>query len=676
MVKSSAMAQDVGFKCGASENLQSPCHKIAENGSPDVDMEELCLERIPNFHCKSLPTTTPRQKTTTQDDIVGKRGSMYHSSSEITTIKIKKLQEGRRKKIDSTLDGDAFLSFEIVGSSSRPSTTGSYLFSHQNRRSEANSCVETCKIHQVEASWDFLDLSFRELPDDNCKLAQPHMDCTLLKNDAGDGFLEILLEEEEIMKAPCRNAAAHLIGGGGETSKGIEANGLQNKTRNSTSNLPETMSTKVSISDGDGACPSQTECVRRGIDNGPRVRSNPFKKILDPIIKSKSLRSPSLMEDSNSVTMPVDRKNRVSHKLLLGDFSRTEQSQSINCQPNGEMRHMTATLSPAHLQAVLKLDSKNGVPVFEFCVEGPEECISARSWKTGNELNWIYTFHSGGKRSIAAGRTSKDGRWCSPPIVGQMQVSSYLCSQVGNDGILKNSITTEFVLYDIAHARRSFAVEEKNPCTKTTQSTLCSVIDKSVSGDFPHRINLADHQNSARNKSNVSTSCPWSEEDLYPHLEVAAITIQIPFSRSKSKECKNGLSPGTIKMVTPNGPHGLPSDNEASPSPLLDRCRYGGGCDCGGWDMACPIAIIGNAYANNWANSVSKEGGHPMELFMLVHFVILILIFGVQNYLGPCMFLVLRILGFFHAYSPEENPRLIKILWWQRSAPRPLHEGQ
>ncbi|KAL5211150.1 hypothetical protein ABZP36_006773 [Zizania latifolia] len=70
-------------------------------------------------------------------------------------------------------------------------------------------------------------------------------------------------------------------------------------------------------------------------------------------------------------------------------------------------------------------------------------------------------------------------------------------------------------------------------------------------------------------------------------------------------------------MVTPSGLHGLPSNNEVSPSPLLDRWRYGGGCDCGGWDMACPIAVLGNAYDNNWANSVTKEGEHPMELFVL-----------------------------------------------------------
>uniref|UniRef100_A0A0D9Z0V1 DUF3527 domain-containing protein n=1 Tax=Oryza glumipatula TaxID=40148 RepID=A0A0D9Z0V1_9ORYZ len=628
------MRQDVASKCdsrsrsgAAPEIMRSPRRTIGENGYRDTrhhqlkcsdgNLGELRVESIPNFHCKSLPTRN--RNTNAEDSIVGKRGSMYQSSSEISMIR--KLHEGRRKKIDSALDGDAFLSFEIVDSSSQPSTSGAYLFSHQNRRSEAKSSVESRRIHR--ASRDFLDLSFRELPDENCRLDRPRMDCTLLKNDAGDGFLEISLEEE-VTKGPCRNAAPQLIGG--ESSKGTEANCLQNKIsvcpsesncsqreRNSTNSLPESMSAKVSISDGT----RPSESVRHGIENSTKVRSSPFKKILDPIMKSKSIRSPSLMEDSNHVTMPVNRKNCVSRKSLLSDFSRSEQSQSINCQLNGERQHTTNALSPAHLQAVLNLDTKNGIPVFEFCVEGPEESISARSWKTGNDLNWIYTFHSGGKRASAAGRASKDGRWCSPPIVGQMQVSSYLCSEVGKDGVLTNSVITEFVLYDIAHARRSFSVEEKTQCTETTQSTLSSAVEKSASGDCPQRINLMDQQNSARNNSDVSTSCPWSEEDLYPHLEIAATVIQVPFNRSKSKELKSGLSPGTVKVITPSGLHGLPNDDETSPSPLLDRWRYGGGCDCGGWDMACPIAVLGNAYDNNWANSVTKEGENPMELFVL-----------------------------------------------------------
>ncbi|KAL6847697.1 hypothetical protein ACP4OV_022485 [Aristida adscensionis] len=625
------MGQDALLKCEnhprlgvGPEILQSSCCIKEENDSRDrrynqlkcgeINSGELRLDRIPNFHCKSLPTRS--RKTNAEQSIVGKRGSMYQSSSEIS--RIKKIQEGRRK-VDSAFDGDAFLSFDIVDSSSQPSTSGSYLHPHQNRRSNAKSSVEITRgINR--ASRDFLDLSFRELPDENFKLDRPRLDCTLLKNDGDDGFLEISLEKE-LTRGPCRNAARHLLDVDSDKGAEMTETNDQHKTSGcaSENNCDErerdSASSSKSMSAKAGSFDANPlESVRHGIENNTKARSSPFKKILDPIMKSKSLRSPSPMDKggSNSLAVPASRKNSISRKSLLSDFSRTEQAPK--CQPNGETQHITSALSPAHLQAVLKLDSRNGIQVFEFCVDGPEESISARSWKTVNELNCIYTFHSGGKRSSAAGRISKDGGWCSPPIIGQVQVSSYLCSEVEKDGSLNNSVVTEFVSYDIAHARRS--AEEKTQCTEAAQSPLCGVADKSISSESPQRINLMDQQKNARNNSDVSTSCPWSEEDLYPHLEIAATVIQVPFNKDKSKEMKNGSSPCTVKVVTPSGLHGLPSDNEASPSPLLDRWRYGGGCDCGGWDMACPIVVLGNAYDINWAESIPINGKHPMELFV------------------------------------------------------------
>jgi hypothetical protein len=623
------MGQDDGLGCENRSKLrahpeisQSSCYTSKENESRNrrhYQMKcsgELHLDRIPNFHCKSLPTRS--RKTNAEQSIAGKRGSMYQSSSEIG--RIRKIQEGRRK-IDSAFDGDAFLSFDIVDSSSQPSTSGAYLHSYQSRRSGAKASVETApKVHR--ASRDFLDPSFRELPDENFKPDRPRLDSTLLKIDGADGFLEISLEKD-LTKGPCRNTAHHLLDI--QSAKGTETNYNHKASENNcgdrerdSSSSSKSMPAKVSSFDGTRL----SESVTHGIEKNIRARSSPFKKILDPIMKSKSLRSSPLMEkgDSNSSTVPVSRKDSMSRKSLLSDFSRTEQA---SCHPNGEVQHVISALSPAHLQAVLKLDSRNGIQVFEFSVEGPEESISARSWKTGNELNSIYTFHSGGKRSSAAGRVSKDGGWCAPPIVGQVQVSSYLCSEVGIDGSVNNSVITEFVSYDIAHARR--ILEEKTQCTETSQPLLSSVVDKSISGESPQRINLLDQQKNARNNSDVSSSYPWSEEDLYPHLEIAATVIQTPFNKDKSKEMKNGSSPCSVKVVTPSGLHGLPkSDDEARPSPLLDRWRFGGGCDCGGWDMACPIVVLGNAYENSQAESITINAKRPMELFVQVHFCSLV----------------------------------------------------
>ncbi|XP_062200983.1 uncharacterized protein LOC133903585 [Phragmites australis] len=591
-----------------SPSRQAQPSRFFQLNRPDGKLGEPCLDKIPNFHCNSLPSRY--REANLEDSVMHKRGSMYQSSSEVS--RLRNLQEGRRK-ISSLHNRNTFSSFEVINSSSQPSTSGACFFPQQIHSSEIRSSVGTNHKFR-QASRELLNLSLREIPEDDSTFEKPRRDCNLLKGDVIDSFLEISLEEDTTEGA-CTNAAPHLLEG--SCSKVTRSNCQHSVSfcpdKRDVCNLPKSFSTKVGVFDA--TCPS--ECVS-GVDGNKKVRSSPFKKIIDPIMKSRSQRNPSLMEmeDAKSSSTPFGGKSRVSRKSLLSDISRTEQSLAADCQTCAEAQHLTVTSSPTHLHAVIKLNPSNGAFGFEFCTKGPEESIYANTWKAGNELNWIYTFHSIGKRASSVGRSSnsKDRRGCLPPIVGQMHVSSYLYSNVGEDGTLNNSAISEFVLYDIAHARRSSAVE-RIQCTDAIQPSFCNVINKSVSGDTRERNNLMRQQNTVRNNSDVSTSCLWSREDLHPHLEVAAIVIQVPFHKTKSKELKAGSSPGTIKAVTAGGAHGLPRDDEASPSPLLDRLKSGGACDCGGWDMSCPIVVLDNAYDSYWVNSVMNESKHPMELF-------------------------------------------------------------
>uniref|UniRef100_A0A0D9XM79 Uncharacterized protein n=2 Tax=Leersia perrieri TaxID=77586 RepID=A0A0D9XM79_9ORYZ len=575
---------------------------------PDGKAGELHLNRIPNFHCKSLPSS--RREGNLEDSIMHKRGSMYQSSSDVS--RLRKLQEGRRK-IDSALSRDSFMSFEIVDSSSQPSTSGSHFSLQHSRSCKPSSSMETSSKVQL-ATWELLSLSLRELPDENSRLGRPRKDCNLLKDCAEDGLLEISLDEDT-------SASVHTRPMEGTSSKDTRSNcqhpadvysdRSKHGEGDPVSKLPKSLSTKVGVFDA--TCPP--ESIHGANSSTTKARSSPFKKILDPIMKSKSLRNPSLMEkeDAKHSSLPHEGKGSGLRKSLLSGISRTEQSHTPNCQQSGEAQSLTVTSSPTHLHAVLKLDPSNDAFGFEFCTKGPEESIYANIWKDGNELNWIYTFHSTGKRTSTVGKTPKDRRGCLPPIVGQMHVSSYLYSEVGQTGVLNNSAISEFVLYDIAHARRSSAVE-RIQCTDSSKPKFCNAVNNSISRGSLERNNLMERLNNTRNNSDASTSSLWSREDLHPHLEVAAAVIQVPFHKAQSKESKDGSSSGTIKVAAAGGAHGLPRDDETSPSPLLDRLKSGGGCDCGGWDMSCPIVVLDNAYDSHWVDSIMNESKHPMEL--------------------------------------------------------------
>ncbi|KAJ6771426.1 hypothetical protein OIU74_017802 [Salix koriyanagi] len=48
----------------------------------------------------------------------------------------------------------------------------------------------------------------------------------------------------------------------------------------------------------------------------------------------------------------------------------------------------------------------------------------------------------------------------------------------------------------------------------------------------------------------------------------------------------------SIDILIPAGLHGGPRTRNGGPSSLIDRWRSGGYCDCGGWDLGCPLTVL------------------------------------------------------------------------------------
>ncbi|KAK9079651.1 hypothetical protein SSX86_001324 [Deinandra increscens subsp. villosa] len=319
----------------------------------------------------------------------------------------------------------------------------------------------------------------------------------------------------------------------------------------------------------------------------PKTRFSPFRKMFDPFTKSKSQKSPlgSAIEEPNEATS-VNARNITLRKSLLNDFSNTEGDyQSLKKDSCS-----SSSSSPAHLSGSLKLRNKNGVPYFEFSVKNPLDVWVAKKWNTGDGFNWVYTFHMAQNRrkSNVSGRGSKDHRSKEFSMLAQMQVSCYLCTEIINSEAFNNSMLTEFVLYDLARQRQSVSQtpDDLNPKEESNK-----VVEQA-------KVNV---------QSNAPTSNPWPAADLHPDLESAAIVLQ------ESKTSSGYLTPTEVSIVIPSGNHGLPSDESQSVKPLLERWRLGGGCDCGGWDMGCPLVVFGNSGSKR-DGSFNKN--HHVEIFL------------------------------------------------------------
>ncbi|RZS17554.1 hypothetical protein BHM03_00049700 [Ensete ventricosum] len=526
---------------------------------------------------------------------------MYRSSKEVS--RMRKLRETR--KVESCCSDDAFFSFDIIDSFHHHGLKEPVLFSRKecSPLGSMDATLEPLSVDPTDSNttrpMGFLDLSSHDLPDKHQSLnkscsssaSRSHKDHKFHHDQRTDPRIS----EEIISQLDSANI------------------------------LPKSFSSKVGMSNI-----AKLEIAL--LNASPKTQLTPPRNTSDPIRKTKSLQNSSHLEKENFGSSASEPSN----------IWRSEMEMDENLQR--QQAFITAS-SPAHLNGILKLETVNGNPIFEFSVKAPDDVLIAKTCKTDNAFNWIYTFHSSNKKINNNSRT-KDQDGQAPPMVGQMQVSCFLCSEVREKGSLHNSIAMEFVLYDIAQARRSIMIEERSQCSlDSTHPLTSSVSTTSVKDKHIGIDNSKEHQNPTRNtcssfQPDASTSCPWSPADLHPQLEIATTIVQIPFNKRKGlkglkevtlKESPNlssypavdqemeicsRLIPTTVRVITPSGTHGLPNTDDGGPSTLQDRWRSGGGCDCGGWDMGCPIVVFNNSHADDWVDSQTFESRTSMFLFL------------------------------------------------------------
>lgn len=619
---------DKSCKIGLSPNTVLPFHRRCSNvakgntkGKPmrkdDVlslkeDFIELNFGRHRSSSCKSIPS----RPVGLEGNIELKRGSIYQTSKEVRKMKKIGTVDGGRN-IEMSRSSDSSFSFRIVDSL-------------------CGSDEEGLKMRSPVIS---LDPKFSPT-----SVSKPYAEpCS------SDGFVGICLNSNDMAK-PAGTLGKDSVDLKFRSDEAVGPLNYGNDLeRDTIRTFPKSLSAKVEMPHSPST--SESDYSSRA---SSKSRFSPIRKMFDPFKKSKSSRSPLgyIVESGGLQTSgTTNMRNKTSRKSLLHDFSNTEMLSERDPQfLERENHHSVVACSPVHLHGYLKLEYKHGVPFFEFSLKCPEDVFVAKTWKTDNAFNWVYTFHSidGRKKSNASG-----WRWNSSDkdssMVGQMQVSCYLCSELKGGGVVDNSVVTEFVLYDIAHARQSVAAQENgNPdADKAVKGSNPGLVKETFDNDTSHPVKLKLQQRHPSEKGDFgsSNSYPWASAELHPDLEIAAIVMQVPLEKRESftyksgdkvsdkvisnllnrsmieqrkKDCRDSRSPEKVKVLVPTGNHGLPSAESRGPSSLLDRWRLGGGCDCGGWDMACPLTVLGNPCIQCAEDQPLLDNQQPLDLFVQV----------------------------------------------------------
>lgn len=572
--------------------------------SVDGDFTEISFHRYRSVSCKDIPS---RKSHLGGNDIL-KRGSVYQSSKDVRRIKKTDAAEERRK-IELSRGNATGFSFGIVDVLCDSDEDNSLV---AKSRSSFNPIPER-DVPSDSSLGSSLNSDDRENRRAQIPLRQSAQDSNIMSQSVVDNLCEVnRLTERDPSVSFSKSLSAKLA--------------LPHSPARSESDSSRTSSQKS--------------------------RFSPIRKMFDPFGKSKSLKSPLSYtfqpgRDTKNELVNVSR-GRAVHKSLLHDFSSI--AAPLECDPQlikKQIHNSYAQSLPAHLHGFLRLDKKNRLPFFEFSVKSLEDSFVAKSWKVENTLNWVYTFHSTHpkRKSNASGWGSKDSVR-EPLLVGQMQVSCYLCTDIKNAGACDNSMVTEFVLYDTAPLRKRLSSQES--CSSPGVTSAPKASDEKSSGancetvEVPDKTKLKSQSNHAHDRGHFDSSTPLGVAQLQSQVEIAAIGIEVPFEKRESLKFRSGdakadqplpnlldlsvveqriehsdsVSPAKVNVVIPSGHHGLPTTESPGPSPLLDRWRMGGGCDCGGWDMACPLHIFGNPNIHIDDNRPLVESQQPLELFI------------------------------------------------------------
>ncbi|XP_038693099.1 uncharacterized protein LOC119990991 isoform X2 [Tripterygium wilfordii] len=302
-----------------------------------------------------------------------------------------------------------------------------------------------------------------------------------------------------------------------------------------------------------------------------RTKSSPLRRILDPLLKPRGLKAIHSTEPDEPFRESVD--------------SVSSCSLSANYSVHSENDKASTT------QAFVQLSTKNGLPMFRFVANNSNILAialrnSAPSEKDGAGLN--FTFYSVSEIKKKGGRwMSQGGKGRTPGyaynVVGQMKDHSSSMNLNGQSSG-RQYMAREFILFGVELKQ----TDQTSPTFAANRELAAVVVKMPI-----ERLDLNPEEGN-REKFLVEKGC---SEDL------------------PENGCLCYQDENNVTVILPSGVHGLP--DKGFPSPLINRWRSGGLCDCGGWDIGCRLHILSNQkHCNALVTSEACSVSNRFQLFI------------------------------------------------------------
>ncbi|KAK4405956.1 hypothetical protein Sango_0602100 [Sesamum angolense] len=315
---------------------------------------------------------------------------------------------------------------------------------------------------------------------------------------------------------------------------------------------------------------------------------------------------------------------------------------SISSTNSSSSDKSSSSASAASYQGMLQCTWNDGLPHHVFSVDDKNEVYVANLLRVesleSKVLDYVYTFHSSKK-----GKKDYDIQELELERVGTMRVSTSITLCSNNSEVRE----TRFVL----------SVSSDDPTGELQVSTHVQRKNKRLTSKVVNALRPS-HSYKRRSSSKfwgssaIFEDSPWepsedvhnsvdrvearAEKVYFPNLEMAAIIVKdicknreeadvggwgLKFLRKSGNDASietslhskcsrdDGECSTSMDILIPAGLHGGPRTRIGSPSSLTERWISGGHCDCGGWDIGCPITVLNTRSSSADSSSDMADSG-------------------------------------------------------------------
>jgi hypothetical protein len=330
---------------------------------------------------------------------------------------------------------------------------------------------------------------------------------------------------------------------------------------------------------------------------------------------------------SSGVLSSGSTQNFQKKMVFLGDH--THGSDPVHkrvlsiSSTNSTCSDMSSSTSNTVSHAILQCTWFEGNPHFVFSLEDQREVYVAKL--VNRDSDHTYSFYS---------RTSNEK---DSDIVGKMKVSTSLTISPNNSQVL----ATQFVLFGFID---TFVTESKNKGTSKKAGSIFRpgyISRQRTSSKFAGTSSSGTIQENSSWEPNQENVPNFQESQLLSNFELIAIVVKehidaveepkvggwglnflkkVESTKIVSESRQRDISDCSTSMniIIPAGFHGGPRIRIGGPSSLIDRWHSGGRCDCGGWDLGCPIRLLKSKSNDNSTEfDIITEGSDDQDILIM-----------------------------------------------------------